>query len=74
MFGRHLFDPSHRETYESAHSVMLSIFASHARGAGESVVGLGGESFAEQITPFYTRCLVEVRPVYYSASCLQRKS
>ena len=28
---RHLFDPSHRETYESAHSVILSIFASYAQ-------------------------------------------
>ncbi|KAF8073411.1 hypothetical protein FPV67DRAFT_1477676 [Lyophyllum atratum] len=27
----HLSDPSHRETYESAHSVVLSIFASHAQ-------------------------------------------
>ena len=31
VFSRHLFDPSHRETYESAHSVILSIFASHAQ-------------------------------------------
>lgn len=28
---RHLSDSSHRETYESAHSVILSIFASHAQ-------------------------------------------
>ncbi|KAF8158558.1 hypothetical protein B0H34DRAFT_709390 [Crassisporium funariophilum] len=27
----HLSDPSHRDTYESAHSVVLSIFASHAQ-------------------------------------------
>ncbi|KAH9480173.1 hypothetical protein JR316_0006771 [Psilocybe cubensis] len=27
----HLSDPSHRETYESAHSVILAIFASHAQ-------------------------------------------
>lgn len=31
LFYRHLSDPSHRETYESAHSVILSIFASHAQ-------------------------------------------
>lgn len=29
--NRHLFDSSHRETYESAHSVVLAIFASHAQ-------------------------------------------
>ena len=28
---RHLSDSSHRETYESAHSVILSIFALHAQ-------------------------------------------
>ncbi|KAF8817202.1 hypothetical protein BYT27DRAFT_7205062 [Phlegmacium glaucopus] len=35
----HLYDPSHRETYESAHSVILSIFASHAQRqhTGDSV-------------------------------------
>ncbi|KAJ3574471.1 hypothetical protein NP233_g1749 [Leucocoprinus birnbaumii] len=27
----HLSDPSHRETFESAHSVILSVFASHAQ-------------------------------------------
>ncbi|TFK39012.1 hypothetical protein BDQ12DRAFT_604733 [Crucibulum laeve] len=27
----HLSDPTHRETYESAHSVVLAIFASHAQ-------------------------------------------
>ena len=34
---RHLFDSSHRETYESAHSVILSIFASHAQRTGTSI-------------------------------------
>ena len=41
-FSRHLSDPSHRETYESAHSVILSIFASHAQRqqrAGDSISG-----------------------------------
>ncbi|KAK7690115.1 hypothetical protein QCA50_006763 [Cerrena zonata] len=59
MCSSHFFDPSHRETYESAHSVMLSIFASHARKTGENIIGLGKESFAEQISPFYARCLAE---------------
>jgi hypothetical protein len=31
FFKRHLSDSSHRETYESAHSVILSIFAFHAQ-------------------------------------------
>lgn len=31
MVHRYLSDSSHRETYESAHSVVLSIFASHAQ-------------------------------------------
>ena len=31
FFERHLSDSSHRETYESAHSVVLSIFAFHAQ-------------------------------------------
>lgn len=33
---RHLNDPSHRETFESAHSVILAIFASHAARHHES--------------------------------------
>ena len=31
FYTRHLSDSSHRETYESAHSVILSIFAFHAQ-------------------------------------------
>lgn len=31
MPRRYLTDPSHRETFESAHSVVLAIFASHAQ-------------------------------------------
>ncbi|KAL6301960.1 hypothetical protein BKA93DRAFT_827783 [Sparassis latifolia] len=68
----HLFDPSHRETYESAHSVMLAVFASHAQKAGErgrrgrsaagSAVRSGAESasaFAEEVVPFYVQCLID---------------
>lgn len=36
---RHLSDPSHRETYESAHSVVLSIFAAHAQRQQQYLVG-----------------------------------
>ncbi|KAF8969004.1 hypothetical protein BDZ97DRAFT_1797362 [Flammula alnicola] len=35
----HLSDPSHRETYESAHSVVLSIFASHAQRQQQDLAG-----------------------------------
>jgi len=35
----HLSDPSHRETYESAHSVILSIFASHAQRQQQLLAG-----------------------------------
>ncbi|PIL22397.1 hypothetical protein GSI_15085 [Ganoderma sinense ZZ0214-1] len=57
----HLWDPSHRETYESAHSVMLAIFASYAQNSGtkrQQSLGLGS-AFAEKIVPMYARCLVE---------------
>ncbi|KAI1793301.1 hypothetical protein LXA43DRAFT_971977 [Ganoderma leucocontextum] len=57
----HLWDPSHRETYESAHSVMLAIFASHAQSSRteqQQPSGLGS-AFAEKIVPMYARCLVE---------------
>ncbi|KAH8104589.1 hypothetical protein BXZ70DRAFT_998607 [Cristinia sonorae] len=62
MCQPHLSDPSHRETYESAHSVMLAIFASHAQRASE---GKGTArspqepAFAEQIVPYYVQCLID---------------
>ncbi|OBZ71175.1 hypothetical protein A0H81_08652 [Grifola frondosa] len=56
----HLSDSSHRETYESAHSVMLAIFASHARRMGErDERASAAPAFAEQIVPFYTQCLID---------------
>lgn len=62
--NRHLFDSANRETYESSHSVMLAIFASHAQKASEGGKGKNEESgtqpFAEQVVPFYARCLIEV--------------
>jgi hypothetical protein len=45
-FSRHLSDPSHRETYESAHSVILSIFASHAQRQQHT-----GSSISAQTSP-----------------------
>ena len=63
----HLDDPSHRETYESAHSVILAVFAAHARAQSESttVLGVKGKgtlraTFVEKIVPFYVQCLLEV--------------
>ncbi|KIJ57207.1 hypothetical protein M422DRAFT_773864 [Sphaerobolus stellatus SS14] len=52
-----LDDPSHREVYESAHSVMLSIFAAHAqRDDSESGRTAG---LAEKLVPFYTESLIK---------------
>jgi hypothetical protein len=69
---RHLSDPSYRETYESAHSVILAIFALHAQrvGDGSGAVQLLEHKnyerpFAERIVPFYTRCLIEVMQIYF---------
>lgn len=62
----HLSDPSHRETYESSHSVMLAIFASHAQKANEGkIAALSAQepAFAEQIVPSYVQCLIDVSPV-----------
>ncbi|KAJ7644341.1 hypothetical protein FB45DRAFT_824461 [Roridomyces roridus] len=55
----HLSDPTHRETYESSHSVVLAIFASHAdHHAAKSDVS-DGPSFTERLVPFYAHCLME---------------
>ncbi|RDX49946.1 hypothetical protein OH76DRAFT_499277 [Lentinus brumalis] len=53
----HLWDASHRETYESAHSVMLAIFVSHAKNSG--VQRPSEPAFTERILPMYAHCLVE---------------
>lgn len=64
LFSNHV----HRETYESAHSVMLAIFASYAQKTGEispEPRRMPGKdtltAFAEESVPFYTQCLIEVR-------------
>lgn len=54
----HLSDASHRETFESAHSVVLAIFASHAQKARESTSQQGG-GFTRKIVPFYANCLID---------------
>lgn len=61
----HLSEPAHRETYESAHSVVLSILVLHAQrvGDGSGAVKIDNtleRPFAERIVPFYVNCLLEV--------------
>lgn len=72
----HLSDPSYRETYESSHSVVLAIFASHAdhHAAGQENMSSSdvrapgqGPRFTERLVPFYTHCLIEVRAAVIDA-------
>ena len=37
--NRHLSDPTHRQTYESAHSVILAAFVSHAQRQQQDLAG-----------------------------------
>lgn len=63
---RHLNDASHRETYESAHSTILAIFAAQVgstTSTEDQGIGVGRPTFVEKIVPFYMQCLLEVRPV-----------
>ncbi|KAJ6619556.1 hypothetical protein B0H10DRAFT_2163956 [Mycena sp. CBHHK59/15] len=62
----HLSDATYRETYESSHSVVLAIFASHAdrhatgeRGSKSSDTPAQGSTFTERMVPFYAQCLIE---------------
>ncbi|TCD60595.1 hypothetical protein EIP91_009826 [Steccherinum ochraceum] len=65
MCQPHLSDSSHREAYESSHSVMLAIFASYAeranKGEAEAISHSHqeGPAFAEQVVPSYVRSLIE---------------
>lgn len=65
LSSRHLNDASHRETYESAHSTILAIFAAQL-GSTTSTENQGTDvvrpTFVEKIVPFYMQCLLEVRP------------
>ncbi|OJA18468.1 hypothetical protein AZE42_04976 [Rhizopogon vesiculosus] len=54
----HLSDASHRESFESAHSVVLAIFASHAQKVSESTIQRDG-GFTRKIVPFYANCLID---------------
>ena len=62
---RHVNDASHRETYESAHSTILAIFAAQSgstTSTEEQGTGIGRPTFVEKIVPFYIQCLLQVRP------------
>ncbi|KAH9936123.1 uncharacterized protein B0H18DRAFT_1100836 [Fomitopsis serialis] len=57
-----LSDVTHRETYESAHSVMLAVFSAYAQKTTQHAsthAGAESSSFISQIIPFYTECLLE---------------
>jgi hypothetical protein len=65
LLSRHLNDASHRETYESAHSTILAIFAAQlgsTTSTKDQGTGVGRPTFVEKIVPFYVQCLLEVRP------------
>jgi hypothetical protein len=75
VYDSHLSDADHRETYESSHSVVLTIFSSHAQRAGEISLDNSDDAtrkgngfdkegrrplaFTEKMVPFYTNCLIE---------------
>ena len=65
LLSRHLNDASHRETYESAHSAILAVFAAQlglTTAASDQGMGMSRPTFVEKIVPFYIRCLLDVRP------------
>ncbi|GJE98287.1 hypothetical protein PsYK624_145130 [Phanerochaete sordida] len=59
MCEPHLNDPSHRETYESAHSVMLAMFSAHAkkRRAGSASAAVNAPSSLAATTVVETPAL-----------------
>lgn len=70
LSSRHLNNASHRETYESAHSTILAIFAAQLGSTTpteDQDMGIGRPTFVEKIVPFYMQCLLEVCPtvVFY---------
>ncbi|KAJ7163306.1 hypothetical protein C8R46DRAFT_1102948 [Mycena filopes] len=54
----YLSDASYRETYESSHSVVLAVFASHADRHADANA-LAQPRFTERMVPFYALCLIE---------------
>ena len=71
----HLYDSSHRETFESAHSVMLSIFAANADKPHSPLVVNQGETqdelvgLARRLVPGYVKCLLDVRISQHQINC-----
>ena len=66
---RHLYLPNAdadtlkdlRETYEAAHSVILSLLETNANNhASKLTSGDGLSMFAERLVPYYAKCLIEV--------------
>jgi hypothetical protein len=58
-----LNDYNHRECYESAHSVMLSIFGSYADRKQGEVLDLSARTnhnLVEKLVPYYCKMLLEV--------------
>lgn len=54
---RYLEDPTHRDTFESAHSVLLAIFASE-------------KGCANELAPWYTKLLLRVRTFIFASLSL----
>lgn len=63
--SRYLSDTSNREIYESAHSVILAILASHTLPANPDISDVSGD-FVTRIIPFYAQCLIEASNFLYS--------
>ncbi|KAF9236500.1 hypothetical protein BU15DRAFT_89117 [Melanogaster broomeanus] len=62
----HLVDVAHRETFESAHSVVLAIFSSRSKRTVENALTndrtdspTSDSAFTDKMVPFYAHCLVE---------------
>jgi hypothetical protein len=65
MFCRHLSDASHRETFESSHSVVLAILAHYAQcisdaSAHHTTPDPSSVEFVQKLVAFYTTSLIEV--------------
>ncbi|KAF7299206.1 hypothetical protein MIND_00869300 [Mycena indigotica] len=50
---------THRESYESAHSLILAVFAAHADHAQTQPSDGDGQGFVVRMIPFYAQCLLE---------------
>ncbi|KAI0036466.1 hypothetical protein K488DRAFT_82084 [Vararia minispora EC-137] len=56
----YLNDSTDRDVFENAHSVVLALFAAHARKHAECRLSTSsGPVFIEKLVPFYAQCLLE---------------